>query len=262
MTLCERCGQREAWATHHKDGDSSNDDPNNLLNLCGYCHATLEDREPHFSRIRLLYETFKDIQKVRETIEGRVKNYQEQWNLSLGPLENYLQVIESVEKKAKAGLEKETRHYEIFNKWLASIRGIAETSAGQLIALIGDIGRFDSISSLWSYAGLNVKDGKAPSRERGSQISYDPRLKGLSLGIIGENFIRQNSPYRKFYDEKKEYYEKNRDWTRNHCHRAAIRYMVKQFLKHLWLKWRKLEGLRTSEPHPEDGYADSEWLDG
>lgn len=252
LTLCERCGEREAWAVHHADGDSKNNEPDNLLRLCGYCHAFLENREPRLSRLRVLCETFKDFQEVRKATKSRAMSYEKKWGFTLDALAEQLCVIKEAEKETRERLVKEIRSYEIFNKWLAEVKGIAETTAAQLIALIEDIGRFDSVSSLWSYAGLNVKDGKAPSREQGRQISYNPRLKDLCLGVIGVNFLRQNSSYRKFYDYKKEYYIENREWTENHCHQAAIRYMVKEFLKQFWVKWRELEGLTTTKPHPDD----------
>lgn len=252
LTLCERCKKRKAWSIHHRDGDSSNDESDNLLRLCGYCHAILEKREPHLSKLRVLCETFKDFQEVRKATKSRVMSYEKKWGLTLETFDDQLWTIKKAEKEIRKKLVKEVRSYEIFDRWLAEVRGIAEITAAQLIALIDDIGKFDSISSLWSYVGLSVKDGKAPSREKGRQISYNPRLKDLCLGVIGVNFLRQNSSYRKFYDEKKEYYKANRGWTDNHCHRAAIRYMVKEFLKHFWVEWREIEGLATTKPHPDD----------
>ncbi|MFC5135508.1 MULTISPECIES: HNH endonuclease signature motif containing protein [Haloferacaceae] len=35
---CEECGQENGLEIHHKDGDSSNSDLDNLELLCGACH--------------------------------------------------------------------------------------------------------------------------------------------------------------------------------------------------------------------------------
>jgi hypothetical protein len=52
---CERCGSRRRLHVHHRDEDTSNNDPTNLEVLCGSCHL----RE-HWSR-----DTYRDRQAVR-----------------------------------------------------------------------------------------------------------------------------------------------------------------------------------------------------
>lgn len=37
--------------------------------------------------------------------------------------------------------------------------------------------------------------------------------------------------------------------SNKHRHNAAIRYMIKQFLEKMWLKWRELEGLQVTESY-------------
>jgi hypothetical protein len=36
---CERCGTTDKLSVHHIDGDPSNNDPSNLMTLCGSCHT-------------------------------------------------------------------------------------------------------------------------------------------------------------------------------------------------------------------------------
>lgn len=251
--LCERCGKRPVWAVHHRDGDHNNNEPENLWNLCGYCHARLENREPHLSEVKILYETVKDLERTRIAMDNRVRDYEGQWHVDATLLRKQLGMIKKMEAKAGQKLIKTAEEYEIF-EWLTKIRGIAGKSSAQLIALIGDIGRFDKVSSLWHYAGLHVdQKGKAPKLKKDEKANYNPKLKTLCLGIIGKNLLRKDLPYRKFYDEMRRYYKRNRDWSKGHIHQASIRYMVKQFVKHLWLKWREVEGLQISKPHPDDG---------
>lgn len=43
---CDYCGYKPLWLraldVHHRDGDNSNNDPDNLLTLCATCHRELE----------------------------------------------------------------------------------------------------------------------------------------------------------------------------------------------------------------------------
>lgn len=55
-----------------------------------------------------------------------------------------------------------------------------------------------------------------------------------------------NQLYRRVYDDKKEYYEANRDWTKGHIHNAALRKMILVWLSHVWARWRAIEGLEVT----------------
>lgn len=119
--------------------------------------------------------------------------------------------------------------------WITSIKGLgAGGQAAKVLALIDDIGRFDTTSKLWRYAGYGLyqyyeKDGKvqAPIRGKASQGSGDDRRivaaipdpkpewnltvardRGVpgyvlpfnktlksALYIVGESFIKQQTPY-------------------------------------------------------------------
>ena len=84
---------------------------------------------------------------------------------------------------------------------------------------------------------------------KGWTLDYNSRLKVSCYNIAG-SFLKSNSPYRKVYDEAREYYDMNRpDWTKMHKHRAATRKMIKMWLSHLWQVWRELEGLPTREAY-------------
>lgn len=132
--------------------------------------------------------------------------------------------------------------------WLKTVKGVGPTLATQLIGLIGDIEKAPSVSALWRFAGLAVIDGKAETLVKGEKSHYNKRLK-TCMFKVASSFLKSNSPYRRFYDESKAYYEKNRpDWTPLRIHRAAMRKMNKIFLQHLWVTWREAEGLPVSQP--------------
>lgn len=100
---------------------------------------------------------------------------------------------------------------------------------------------------------------------------FNKKLKTALCGVMGDGFIKcQNDYALNFY-----YPEKNRlensanivkemkkggkvveipwsDATPMHRHRAAIRKMVKAFIKDLYLAWRTMEGLPVRKPYAEE----------
>jgi hypothetical protein len=132
------------------------------------------------------------------------------------------------------------------------VRGVGPTLAAKIIALIGDIAQFDTVSKLWRFAGYAVVDGRAERLQAGEKAHYSIRLK-TTCYLLGTSFLRLGSPYREVYDRAKERYMQARpDWTPLHRHLAAQRVMVKLFLSHLWERWRLLEGLPVRPPYAAD----------
>lgn len=88
-------------------------------------------------------------------------------------------------------------------------------------------------------------------------LPYNKALKS-ALFIVGDQFIKQQTPYyaELYYAEKQRqrtlYPEPVKVngrtmYTDMHIHRRAMRKMIKEFLKNLWVEWRQAEGLPTSE---------------
>lgn len=144
--------------------------------------------------------------------------------------------------------------------WLTGIRGLGEGGlAAQLLAQIDDIGKFETISKLWRFAGWAVIDGKIDRCAKGEKAHYNRRLKSIAWQCV-DQFIKQQTPgYVELYYEEKArqrrlYPEKikvNGKWKYNdgHLHYRAMRKVVKIFLQHLWVVWREAEGLPVSEPY-------------
>lgn len=147
-------------------------------------------------------------------------------------------------------------------EWLTSIKGLSSGSiTAQLLAQIDDIGKFPTVSHLWSYSGWSVVDGKRVYCRKGQKSPYHRRLKSTCY-LIADQFIKQQTPLYVdiYYAEKlrlRELYPepvKTEDspwpmkYTDSHIHRMAMRKMIKIFLQHLWLKWREYDGLPVSEP--------------
>ena len=178
----------------------------------------------------------------------------------------------------------------IYTEYLKSERGIGPAMASVLISYF-DSHKARHASSFWKFAGLDVApDGRARSRRaehlvereyvgRDGEtktrlgITYDPFVKTKVLGVLATSFLRSGSRWRTVYDDYKHRLETDRGrkkvtvaewkklrkagkevahlWTPGRIHRAALRYMVKQFIAELWIKWRELEGLPVTPSYHE-----------
>ena len=238
------------------------------------------------NKVNFLY----DFQRLRIQTSGRTNNPTAQTNLDEADKAFFAEVgvdLDKVEKRIEKEVILLVREHGLWGAYLLGVKGVAEKTAGVLISSI-DIHRSNTPSALWLYSGLGVvphvkcskcgheswqnkgvcqktKDKKSIcgavtvpiGNERGIQrlvkgerSGFNKWLKTKLLGVIGPNFLKTNSPYRKYYDDYKTRLE-GQGWgkTLKHRHNAAIRYMVKMFLVDLWQAWRKLEGLPVREAY-------------
>jgi len=147
--------------------------------------------------------------------------------------------------------------------WLRAVKGLkAGGQAAKLLAQIDDIGKFDTVSKLWRFAGYAVINGQAERNQRGEKSHYNRRLKSICF-VIAEQFIRQQTPIYvdEYYAEKERQRRKHPEkvkvdgkWKYNdgHIHHMAMRKMIKIFLQHVWVVWREYEGLPTEGPYIQD----------
>jgi hypothetical protein len=199
------------------------------------------------NELEWIAKVHENIQKMRIQVQNRL-TAAEQGRSTPAPavMIEIVQQFELMEKQ----LIKTAKGYLKYHPawpWLKQVRGLGEGLGMKLLGLIGDVSRFETESKLFRFAGLAVIDGQAERPRKGEKIHYNKRLK-TTLYLIGECFIKSNSPYRRIYDEAKAYYAANRDWTKMHVHLAAMRVMEKIFLSHLYLVWRQELGLHTRLP--------------
>jgi len=209
-----------------------------------------------------MYRMFKEIQK------SRVRQGQRVWAKEEAIAKEVYADLDATEKRIRKAMKAELDKYPIW-AWLQQIKGINVNTAAGLVAFIDKLGieNIPTISSLWCYFGVHVKEGKAVNPVKGKTIRYNPAAKALVLGTLADSFVRKRtSVYREIYDDEKEkqlakeykqgelakhwcgYREKDTHLLRNHAHKRARRKMVKIFLSHLWVIWRQLERLDTRPP--------------
>lgn len=218
-----------------------------------------------------------DIQKQRIAASNRVKAM-ERDGFSGIDLEPALEVVRQY-AGIEGGIDRSLgvlvkRHF--MADWIKEQRGIGLPGFARLLGVTGNIDRFGTVSKLWKYLGLHVVDGHAPRREKGVAWTHTDCTFGHMLtcpsdcttdhhplcvpgGVgnayapqgrvvchqIGEAIVKVggDGPYRRAYDQKKAYYERERqEWTQARRHNAAMRYAVKELIKNLWIEWHTRRG--------------------
>jgi hypothetical protein len=110
----------------------------------------------------------------------------------------------------------------------------------------------------------------------GYLLPYNKNLKTHLLGVLGEGFIKQRSSYAlEYYYPYKERLAGSDSLVKEvkkggkavevpwkeaavaHRHHAAIRYMMKMFLKDLYVAWRTIEGLPVEERYQDKVFVES-----
>lgn len=84
-------------------------------------------------------------------------------------------------------------------------------------------------------------------------LTYNPILKTKLMGVLTGCLLKAKDPvYSKIYYDYRERLDNDKyrkDFSDGKKNMMAQRYMVKQFLRNLWVTWRDLEGLEVDEPY-------------
>lgn len=216
------------------------------------------------SKLGFLYSSFKEIQKARNALGNRM--------FAAGETKDYEEGFDFFEKAEKFFLKSAAKELKVhkISEWLTSVKGVGPSMACGIISIFekNGIGAFETVSSMWSYCGLGVVDGKAPRKTKGGDSKWNHKARAMLIGVLGPSFLKsQSSPYVEiYYDEKeqqlkktykkgeleKNYHGYEKEDTKlllGHAHNRAMRKTVKIFISHLYDEWRKSEGLPVREPY-------------
>jgi len=97
-------------------------------------------------------------------------------------------------------------------------------------------------------------------RREGQYTTYNGFLKTKMVGVLATCMIKSKSSYTTFYYDYKQRYENKpyqykageKQITKMHLHKQAIRHMLKHFIQDLYEKWREVEGLDVRVPYNEE----------
>ena len=241
-----------------------------------YPHTALDDLDRLHSLLGHFARQLWDVQKERIGAGNRVAAMERD---GLGayaePARHVVREYEAIERAIDRELTKLAKQHFMAD-WIAQQRGIGLPGFARLLGVTGNIDRFSTVSKLWKYLGLHVVDGHAPRREKGvawthtactgghmekckqdCTTDHHPNCSPFGVGNayspqgrvichqIGEAIVKVggDGPYRRAYDQKKAYYESERqEWTQARRHNAAMRYAVKELIKNLWIEWHTRRG--------------------
>ena len=203
------------------------------------------------------------------------KNIPERDNVLLIPLVDYRDGREELGKELLKQITEGISKEPLWEHFFKHVKGVGPSIAAVILCEF-DIERAVTVSNMWSFAGL------APGKDKkvkGKKCTYNQFLRSKLCGVLGSSFLKSKSqPYSMFYynektrlensdnmvkeyprkadhkkgEDPKERMVKWRDAYPDHRHKAATRKMIKEFLKHLYIAWRELEGLPVREPYSEE----------
>jgi hypothetical protein len=187
-----------------------------------------------------------------------------------------LKMYEDVLVKEVTSLVSEHR---LWNAFFKDVKCVGPMMAGICISEF-NIFKARHVSSFYKYAGLDVVlkeengeiigEGRSVKREHmvkveyvnkkgenatRDSLTYNPFLKSKLVGVLGGSLMRKVSPYRKDYDgylfrlQNSPKYSGDTKELKSRRQNMARRYIVKCFLRDLWVAWRTLEGLEVTEPY-------------
>lgn len=228
----------------------------------------------------LLNQLVRDYKRITDGLtststKARIKAIEQQSGVITDLFEyeltgHYLRLLDDEENMGKI-VKRIVETFPVWHGFLKDVKGCGPAMAGVILSEL-DPHKARHISSFWRYAGLDVaEDGRGRSRKKEhlidveyeskdgelktkKGITFNPFLKTKLVGVLGSSFLRSASPYRQVYDGYKhrlEYHADHKDKSKGHKHNMAIRYMVKMFLKDLWLEWRQIEGLPVTPDYAE-----------
>jgi hypothetical protein len=245
-------------------------------------------------KVRIFY----DLQRLRLQTAGRTYERPDGVSIELHEvdvaiLEHRATELHTAEKNALRDVEDHLKTIPFYVQVLADkerFKGVGPTMAGVIVSEF-DIEREDTVSKMWSFAGLrpeacrrcrechepltddgmHAKTSKCPLKSaalgegstyasgraqrptRGEKLPYNAWLRTKLVGVLGPCLIKSNSPWRKFYDDYK-HRKASAGWGRSdaHRHQAAIRYMVKMLLVEVHREWRTSLGLPVRAPYHEE----------
>jgi hypothetical protein len=205
-------------------------------------------------------------------------------------LANQYFALEEQERRQFRQLEANLDPIPIYAEYLSEVRGVGPALAAVLISYfdphkarhVSSFWKYAGLDVAPDGAGRSRRKEHLIEREYVDRngrtavrqsVTFEPWLKTKLMGVLAPSFLRTNSPWREAFDNYKHRIisDPNRqkvtlaEWKKRHAagdpnmrelwapgriKDAALRYMVKQFLAELWLKWRELEGLPVGNSYP------------
>lgn len=155
---------------------------------------------------------------------------------------------------------------------ILGIKGKASwMTSASVVAYVGDVTRFATVSKLWKFAGWDVSEGKASKRAKGQVLSCNPKLKTALWSWCDSMLKTGNVKWRPVYDAARDaeiliheakcsrcaglksatdaQKEKKRLAIQSHAGARARRKVIKSVLREYFVKVRGVEDRACLEDH-------------
>jgi hypothetical protein len=263
---CSRIGcERGATDIHHVDGNHSNNETSNLVATCKLCHDEVHGISAEMTDLKLLTRLFYEAQAQRKAAGNRVGAY-ERLGIPVPVAKQALDDAKEYEEHLQRRIRAMLKVNLFYNAWLKHVKGIGPLLAASLLSEMGSPTKFNTVSALWSYCGLGVRDGKARRRRKGEHANWNPMLKATAWKVAG-SFVRSRSKTafgRQLYDHHKAYYsaKDGDDLSKGQIDNRARRRVVKDFLRCMWVAWMQAMNLPVTEPRQGTWPMPEHWIEG
>jgi hypothetical protein len=172
------------------------------------------------------------------------------------PYRNAMASLDQAAKNIEKILAKQAIETSIWNDFGKNVRGLGPLSMAGFIGEAGrDISEYRSVSALWKRFGLAVIGDERQRRVSDAELAvihgYDPQRRSYAY-VLAANLMRSqgtDGPYRKIYDQRKEFEGAKEGITKAHAHNRALRYMTKELLKHAWVSQKNISLHSSDETH-------------
>lgn len=252
--VCWKCDEHQATDIHHLDSNHSDSRPENLEPLCKRCHNEIHGISDNLTMLSLMYRQYDALQNQRIGMANRIRAYKA-LDYTAPIASQILDELKNVEAHTLKGIAGMLKFEPVWQVYLSKIKGIGPSIGAALISEIGDPNRFNTVSALWAYCGLDVRDGIAPKKRKGKKANWNQRLRMVSVGRLVPQFVKlkghANCFGRQLYERYKTFYTERdgETLTKLHVENRARRKVAKIFLACLWAAWRIIKGSNVPSPY-------------
>ena len=165
------------------------------------------------AEIKVAVDAYLGIQKARIMAKNRINMFVDRFKLEEDEAKDWHAKVDEVllaqEKVLKKEFHNKIEDFKIFGRLMA-VRGVAETLAAQLIAIVQKPERFGNPSKLHQYGGLGMdkETGLIQKRVKGKKLNYNIKLKVLCWKLA-DSWNKHHTGYygqwlHRFWEEEKE----------------------------------------------------------
>jgi hypothetical protein len=239
--------------------------------------------------LQYLVKTYEAVTKTITATKNRLCHLNED---AAPADDNVIKAMESIKGKLSRQIEKQLTYWEVWTEWMKHVPGCGPAIASKLIILYYyrflpickdcgnglekkdcclvcqacgkqakkdgvlkhklDFKKFNTVSSWWHYMGMHCNgDGKKPMRKKGVAQTWNSSGRAVCFQL-GEQFIKQKSEYRAFFDERKAKREKTHpEASKLHRNNMARHETAKLFLSHFIQVAKAIEGEEFTKPYAQ-----------